>query len=155
MGAPPCTAVTNVSSASNALPLRADVMHAPMSMQCSTASRSFPRGSDSVVVGAVEDMLKGLQSAWELQYNRLQRVCGGAGAPRNTSNRKVLNIGDGVLFIGEVNTQRRPHGEGALLLADGTQHVGRFMGGRADGAGFYLAPKGIVVHGSWKQNLRV
>merc|ERR1712080_162806 len=46
-------------------------------------------------------------------------------------------------------------GGGVLLLADGAQHVGHFAGGRADGPGFYLTPKGLAVQGSWKQNLRV
>merc|ERR1712216_567757 len=56
---------------------------------------------------------------------------------------------------GEADSQRRPHGDGVLLLADGAQHLGHFSAGRADGLGFYLTPKGLVFHGSWRQNARV
>lgn len=43
---------------------------------------------------------------------------------------------------------------GVLILGDGSQHVGKFRGGRANGRGFFLNAKGSVLWGDWIENRR-
>jgi len=71
------------------------------------------------------------------------------------SVRKGLKIGEAALYFGQLNARQQPHGRGVLLLANGSEHVGQFVDGRASGCGFYLTPQGDVFHGSWQQNMRV
>jgi len=121
-----------------------------------SASRSsFTEDADRrEFAGEANVVLEGLQRAWAVHRNCLERrdasASGGTGM-----HAKIVSIGGGATFVGEVDSHCRPHGEGVLLLPDGAQHVGRFCGGRADGPGFYLMPKGIVHQGSWRHNLRL
>merc|ERR1712232_488926 len=66
-----------------------------------------------------------------------------------------MGVSDNVLFVGATDSQKRPNGNGALLLGDGTQHIGTFVRGRAEGPGFCLTPSGLILSGVWRQNLRV
>lgn len=64
-----------------------------------------------------------------------------------------LQIGDGILFVGEVSGGR-PHGGGELILKDGTVHRGNFDSGRAAGRGILFSASGTVFKGSWIENRR-
>eukprot|EP00747_Dinoflagellata_sp_TGD_P169409 gnl/TRDRNA2_/TRDRNA2_198339_c0_seq1.p1 gnl/TRDRNA2_/TRDRNA2_198339_c0~~gnl/TRDRNA2_/TRDRNA2_198339_c0_seq1.p1 ORF type:complete len:416 (-),score=65.41 gnl/TRDRNA2_/TRDRNA2_198339_c0_seq1:22-1269(-) len=132
------------------LPLREKYGGKPIAMKAGSAES---RTEENPYERAREfnDALGGLLRAWRLYRSRL----GSSAASSRSSRAKVVKIGKDVMYIGEVDAQQRPQGEGALLLADGAQHVGSFAGGRADGSGFYLTPKGLALQGSWCQNLRV
>ena len=70
------------------------------------------------------------------------------------SHHKVMELGPRILWVGEVDTGR-PHGEGDLILANGSVHHGRFDAGRASGAGVFFDASGMVTEGSWIDNKRV
>ena len=58
------------------------------------------------------------------------------------------------MYVGQIDEQNLPHGEGFLLLTDGSQHYGQFKKGRADGTGILQMPNGTVVKGEWEDNRR-
>ncbi len=64
-----------------------------------------------------------------------------------------IRIGDGVLFLGDVQ-DGQPHGVGEMLLKDGAVHHGTFDRGRAEGLGVFYAANGSVFRGHWAQNRR-
>ena len=51
------------------------------------------------------------------------------------------------MYAGDMSKTKKPHGEGSLVLGDGSQHFGFFMDGRAEGPGMFLAPNGVAVTG--------
>ena len=65
-----------------------------------------------------------------------------------------MQLAGGVLFLGRLDGSKRPHGEGELLLADGSMHAGSFDGGAASGEGAYYDRKGAVHRGRWEANKR-
>ena len=65
-----------------------------------------------------------------------------------------LRIGDGILYVGEVESGQ-PHGFGELILKDGSVHRGHFDAGRAAGRGILYSGSGAVFEGSFVQNRRV
>ena len=48
---------------------------------------------------------------------------------------RIVQLPKGVLYVGAVDTRGRPHGEGELLLRDGSVHAGHFAEGAAHGEG--------------------
>lgn len=105
---------------------------------------------------AANDALEALARAKLLARRRLavhQRKGASGGEPA----RRIVAIGSsGVLYIGDTaGDGRTPHGEGTLILADGSQHVGRFDRGRAHGAGMWQARSGAAAVGEWVGNKRV
>jgi len=69
--------------------------------------------------------------------------------------RKIVRLAGGVIFLGEVDSKKRPHGDGELLLRDGSCHKGVFASGAAHGRGVYYDRKGSVHSGTWVTNFRV
>ena len=84
---------------------------------------------------------------------------GGGGVIKGPSSteRVQLALGGGVLYLGCVGgpSGRKPHGQGELLLKDGSVHVGGFENGAAHGGGVYYDRKGSVHSGSWVANKRI
>lgn len=60
----------------------------------------------------------------------------------------------GMLYVGQLNAQKHPHGQGYLYQPGGERHEGLFENGRAHGEGVFLAA-GKEYKGSWVQNKRV
>lgn len=104
---------------------------------------------------AANDALEALNQAKLLARRRLalHQRAGSSGAPA----RRIVAIGhSGVLYIGDTGSDgRTPHGNGTLLFADGSQHVGTFDCGRAHGAGMWQGPTGAAAVGKWVNNKRV
>ena len=48
---------------------------------------------------------------------------------------RIVQLPKGALYVGAVDTRGRPHGEGELLLRDGSVHAGHFAEGAAHGEG--------------------
>lgn len=46
-----------------------------------------------------------------------------------------VQLAKGALYVGAVDARGRPHGEGELLLRDGSVHAGHFVEGAAHGEG--------------------
>mmetsp|Transcript_11042 Transcript_11042/g.27009 ORF Transcript_11042/g.27009 Transcript_11042/m.27009 type:complete len:480 (+) Transcript_11042:261-1700(+) len=116
----------------------------------------------------LSDTLGGLIHARGVFQRRVARVGAAYASETNTTvnnSKKVLKIGPDALFIGDVDAKRRPHGEGVLCIAAcasssskrgaTTQHVGRFVNGRAHGDGIFLSSEGQVAVGCWEENKRV
>ena len=102
---------------------------------------------------AANDALEALARAKLLARRRLALHQSSKGAP---PRRVVALGGGGALYIGVVAADgRTPHGDGALLLPDGSQHVGAFSGGRVHGTGVFQAPSGAAAVGAWEDNKRV
>jgi hypothetical protein len=47
----------------------------------------------------------------------------------------TVQLAKGALYVGAVDARGRPHGEGELLLRDGSVHAGHFVEGAAHGEG--------------------
>ena len=48
---------------------------------------------------------------------------------------RIVPLAKGAVYVGAVDTRGRPHGEGELLLRDGSVHAGHFAEGAAHGEG--------------------
>ena len=68
---------------------------------------------------------------------------------------KIVQLPKGVLYVGAVDGRSRPHGEGELMLRDGSVHAGHFNEGAAHGEGVYFDKNGSVHCGFWVTNFRV
>ncbi|KAJ1633482.1 hypothetical protein T492DRAFT_981391 [Pavlovales sp. CCMP2436] len=106
---------------------------------------------------AANDALEALARAKQLAQRRLlghQRDQRGGAA----TSRHIVAIGGGALYIGDTLIDgRTPHGNGTLLLPDGSQHVGAFEGGRAHGPGawqFCDVCRSAAAVGAWVSNKR-
>lgn len=66
---------------------------------------------------------------------------------------KLLAVGPAT-WIGEV-AAGRPHGNGDLVLPNGSVHHGTFVEGRAHGEGVLYDSSGSVMAGEWVENKRV
>ena len=77
--------------------------------------------------------------------------------PPSVNEPVQLALGGGVLYVGCVGgpSANKPHGQGELLLKDGSVHAGIFERGSANGGGVYYDRKGSVHSGSWVSNHRV
>ena len=89
----------------------------------------------------------------------LYRRCGAAACSKQAADegsdpRKIVRLAGGVVFLGEVDAKKRPHGDGELLLRDGSVHAGVFASGAAHGRGVYYDRKGAVHAGLWVTNFR-
>ena len=73
--------------------------------------------------------------------------------PAVSKSATKIRIGDGVLFVGDVEGGQ-PHGVGELILKDGAVHHGTFVQGRAEGLGLFYAANGTVFRGCFTQNRR-
>ena len=82
---------------------------------------------------------------------------GGRGGGGNGGGRVELALAGGVLYLGCVGgpSGNKPHGQGELLLRDGSVHAGGFESGAAHGGGVYYDRSGSVHRGSWVANKRV
>ena len=69
--------------------------------------------------------------------------------------REELHLPGDMVYRGALNSDRKPHGIGELLLRDSSAHVGLFEAGVAHGEGVYYDCKGAVHFGSWVTNHRV
>jgi len=68
---------------------------------------------------------------------------------------KIVRFGPvGMLYVGQVNSQNVPHGQGYLFQPGGERHEGLFESGRAHGAGAYFA-NGKEWKGTWDHNKRI
>ena len=83
------------------------------------------------------------------QHSQQGAAALGGGGPR------IVQLPKGVLYVGAVDTRGRPHGEGELLLRDGSVHAGNFAEGAAHGEGVYFDHDGSVHCGGWVTNFRV
>lgn len=96
----------------------------------------------------MDDVREGLERAVDLSVRR------GANDTEGTvSQVKVMKVGP-ALWVGEVNSGR-PHGEGDLILPNGSVHNGSFENGRAQGFGTFYDASGSVSKGTWVDNKRV
>jgi hypothetical protein len=59
-----------------------------------------------------------------------------------------------MLYVGQLNVQKQPHGQGYLYQPTGDRHEGVFENGRAHGEGVFLTGKGKEYKGTWVQNKR-
>ena len=139
------------------------------------AAAPAPAANPFLAARETHDTLGGLIHAREVFRRRVARYAG----VDSTSSTKVMKLNDrGDLFIGDV-VDRRPHGEGVMLLysvappppADAerdapqnpvgkrprivTQHIGVFSAGRAHGSGTCLKSDGSVFVGNFESNKRV
>ena len=48
---------------------------------------------------------------------------------------RIVPLAKGAIYVGAVDSRGRPHGEGELLLRDGSVHAGHFAEGAAHGEG--------------------
>jgi hypothetical protein len=82
---------------------------------------------------------------------------GRAANPPPVNEPVQLALGRGVLYVGCIGgpSGNKPHGQGELLLKDGSVHAGIFESGSANGVGVYYDRKGSVHSGSWVSNRRV
>ncbi|CAD7953848.1 unnamed protein product [Amoebophrya sp. A120] len=72
-----------------------------------------------------------------------------------SKQEQIMSLGSNRQYIGELSVDNKPEGRGVLVLADGSQHVGEFRAGRANGSGIFLSTKGSVLVGEWAENRRV
>lgn len=66
----------------------------------------------------------------------------------------MVRVGE-ALYCGQADVRGRPHGQGTLLLPDGSVHRGRFQEGRAHGPGELATAAGLAFRGCWEANRRV
>ena len=65
----------------------------------------------------------------------------------------ALKIG-AAMWVGDV-AHGKPHGQGDLILPNGSVHRGGFVEGRASGPGVLYDATGAVLTGSWLNSKRV
>jgi hypothetical protein len=97
-----------------------------------------------------DDARVALARAMELNKKLMQD-----GPVTTSTNRseRLLKIGEST-WVGAVEAGR-PHGDGDLILPNGSVHSGSFKDGRASGPGMLYDLSGSVMAGSWVENKRV
>ena len=99
-----------------------------------------------------DDARHALARAMELNQKLMQDGAT-ATTSMNRSNGQLLKIGEST-WVGAVEAGR-PHGDGDLILPNGSVHSGSFKDGRASGPGVLYDVSGSVMAGSWAENKRV
>ncbi|CAD7949490.1 unnamed protein product [Amoebophrya sp. A120] len=122
------------SSSSKTSPLAASANTRP---RAASAVRSAPPNGSALKVKAVEDdpdsttnpfsapkelndTLGGLIHARSVFQRRVARTNVGV---NSVTSKKVVKIGPGVLYVGDVDFKKRPHGEGTLLIVNQGQRA--------------------------------
>lgn len=104
---------------------------------------------------AANEALEALEDAKRLAARRLAAARRPDSGGSHGSHARVIELKGGCVYVGETSADgRTPHGQGALLLDDGAQHVGAFAHGRAHGRGTWQDAAGRVAHGEWRENKR-